>query len=135
MAERRRARLHNLKAVDLKLPLGALTCVTGVSGSGKSTLVREVLFESAKACLSRREGALQGCDALEGWESLQRVLEVDPNPDRQDAPFLSGYLHRHLGRDPPALLHDPGGTHQGYGPGRFSFNLAGGRCDYCDGQG
>ncbi len=74
------ARRHNLKAVDLKLPLGALTCVTGVSGSGKSTLVREVLFDNVRALLGRREGALRGCDALEGWESLRRALEVDQTP-------------------------------------------------------
>ena len=129
------ARRHNLKAVDLKLPLGALTCVTGVSGSGKSTLVREVLFESAKACLSRREGALQGCDALEGWESLQRVLEVDQTPIGKTprscpATYIGvwGEIRRLFSMTPEARI-------RGYGPGRFSFNLAGGRCDYCDGQG
>ena len=129
------ARRHNLKAVDLKLPLGALTCVTGVSGSGKSTLVREVLYESIKACLSRREGAVQGCDALEGWESLQRVLEVDQTPIGKTprscpATYIGiwGEIRRLFSMTPEARI-------RGYGPGRFSFNLAGGRCDYCDGQG
>ena len=129
------ARRHNLKAVDLKLPLGALTCVTGVSGSGKSTLVREVLFENVKALLGRREGALRGCDALEGWEALWRALEVDQTPIGKTprscpATYIGiwGDIRRLFSMTPEARI-------RGYGPGRFSFNLAGGRCDYCDGQG
>ena len=129
------ARRHNLRALDLKLPLGALTCVTGVSGSGKSTLVREVLFESVKALLGRREGALQGCDALEGWESLRRALEVDQTPIGKTprscpATYIGiwGEIRRLFSMTPEARI-------RGYGPGRFSFNLTGGRCDYCDGQG
>ncbi len=129
------ARRHNLKAVDLKLPLGALTCVTGVSGSGKSTLVREVLYESIKSCLSRRKGALQCCDALEGWEALGRALEVDQTPIGKTprscpATYIGiwGEIRRLFSMTPEARI-------RGYGPGRFSFNLAGGRCDYCDGQG
>lgn len=129
------ARRHNLKAVNLKLPLGALTCVTGVSGSGKSTLVREVLFENVKAHLARREGELRGCDALEGWESLRRALEVDQTPIGKTprscpATYIGiwGEIRRLFSMTPEARI-------RGYGPGRFSFNLAGGRCDYCDGQG
>lgn len=129
------ARRHNLKAVDLKLPLRALTCITGVSGSGKSTLVREVLFENVKALLGRREGALRGCDALEGWESLRRALEVDQTPIGKTprscpATYIGiwGEIRRLFSMTPEARI-------RGYGPGRFSFNLAGGRCDYCDGQG
>jgi len=129
------ARRHNLKAVDLKLPLGALTCVTGVSGSGKSTLVREVLFENVKAFLARREGVLQDCDALEGWEALGRSLEVDQTPVGKTprscpATYIGiwGEIRRLFSMTPEARI-------RGYGPGRFSFNLASGRCDYCDGQG
>ena len=129
------ARRHNLKAVDLKLPLGALTCVTGVSGSGKSTLVREVLYENVKALLARREGVLQDCDALEGWEALGRALEVDQTPIGKTprscpATYIGiwGEIRRLFSMTPEARI-------RGYGPGRFSFNLAGGRCDYCDGQG
>ena len=129
------ARRHNLKGVDLKLPLGALTCVTGVSGSGKSTLVREVLFENVRALLGRREGALRGCKALEGSESLWRALEVDQTPIGKTprscpATYIGiwGEIRRLFSMTPEARI-------RGYGPGRFSFNLAGGRCDYCDGQG
>ena len=146
---------HNLRAVDLKLPLGALTCVTGVSGSGKSTLVREVLFESVRNCLAsgRRRidastrasrqgdgseqgnGFLHGCERLEGWETLGRALEVDQSPIGKTprscpATYIGiwGEIRRLFSMTPEARI-------RGYGPGRFSFNLAGGRCDYCDGQG
>ena len=71
---------HNLRNVELRLPLGALTCVTGVSGSGKSTLMRDVLFSNVKALLARRGGRLQGCEGLDGWEALDRALEVDQTP-------------------------------------------------------
>ena len=129
------ARRHNLRAVDLKLPLRALTCVTGVSGSGKSTLVREVLFENVRAQLARRQGELRGCDALEGWQGLARALEVDQTPigkTPRSCPAtyigLWGEIRRLFSMTPEARI-------RGYGPGRFSFNLAGGRCDYCNGQG
>ena len=149
------ANRHNLCAVDLKLPLGALTCVTGVSGSGKSTLVREVLFESVRArlaggrrrndastragrrssALKHGNGFLRGCERLEGWEALGRALEVDQSPIGKTprscpATYIGiwGEIRRLFSMTPEARI-------RGYGPGRFSFNLAGGRCDYCDGQG
>ncbi len=126
---------HNLQDVNLKLPLGALTCVTGVSGSGKSTLVREVLFENVKALLAGRDGALRGCDALEGWRSLGRALEVDQTPIGKTprscpATYVGIWdgIRQLFSMTPEARV-------RGYGPARFSFNLAGGRCEYCGGQG
>ena len=76
------AERYNLRGIDLELPLNTLTCVTGVSGSGKSTLIREVLFENLKATLARTRGRkrLVGCRGLEGWQVIDRALEVDQTP-------------------------------------------------------
>ena len=127
---------HNLRSVDVRLPLGALTCVTGVSGSGKSTLVRDVLFENVKSRLqARSEVVPRGCERLDGWQSFGKVLEVDQTPigkTPRSCPAtyigLWGEIRRLFSMTPEARI-------RGYQAGRFSFNLAGGRCDYCDGQG
>ena len=127
---------HNLRSVDVRLPLGALTCVTGVSGSGKSTLVRDVLFENVKSRLqARSEVVPRGCERLDGWQSFGKVLEVDQTPigkTPRSCPAtyigLWGEIRRLFSMTPEARI-------RGYEAGRFSFNLAGGRCDYCDGQG
>ncbi len=131
------AERHNLHAVDLELPLGTLTCVTGVSGSGKSTLIRDVLFENLKTLLARKRGRrrLEGCDDLAGWEAVDRALEVDQTPIGKTprscpATYIGIWdeVRQLFAKTPEARL-------RGYGAGRFSFNVAGGRCDYCEGQG
>ena len=73
---------HNLLGIDLALPLGALSCITGVSGSGKSTLIRDVLFENLKRTLAKKKGVktLTDCTALQGWESVDSIMEVDQTP-------------------------------------------------------
>ena len=129
------AKRHNLHNVDLKLPLGALTCVTGVSGSGKSTLMRDVLFNNVKALLARRSGQLQGCEGVDGWQALDRALEVDQTPigkTPRSCPATYIGLWDHVRR---LFSMTPEARIRGYGAGRFSFNLAGGSCDYCAGQG
>ncbi len=136
------ASLHNLKHVDLALPLHRLVCVTGVSGSGKSTLVRQVLrdnLERLVASRGRRRGgrgpSLEGCDGLDGWQAIDRVLEVDQTPIGKTprscpATYVGIWdeIRRIFAKTPEAAI-------RGYGAGRFSFNVSGGRCESCEGQG
>jgi excinuclease ABC subunit A len=134
------ASLHNLRSVDIRLPLEALVCITGVSGSGKSTLVRDILHRNVRKLLSRRgksgrKPKLSGCRRIDGWEAIGSILEVDQTPigktPRSCPATYVGIWNeiRHLfARTEEARL-------RGYAPGRFSFNVAGGRCSACEGQG
>jgi excinuclease ABC subunit A len=120
--------------------LEALVCITGVSGSGKSTLVRDILHRNVRKLLSRRgksgrKPKLSGCRRIEGWEAIGSILEVDQTPigktPRSCPATYVGIWNeiRHLfARTEEARL-------RGYAPGRFSFNVAGGRCSACEGQG
>jgi len=126
---------HNLKGIDAAFPLGTLICLTGVSGSGKSTLLKETLYKGVQNLLLRRQGPSGACSRIEGWKALDRVLEVDHSPigstPRSVPSSYIGFLpeiRRLLSMTPPARA-------RGYGPSRFSFNLAGGRCEACKGHG
>ena len=133
------ATLHNLKGVDVAVPLGRLVVVTGVSGSGKSTLARDVLHTNLRSLLARKPGGkapkLLGCAELTGFESIERVLEVDQTPigktPRSCPATYVGFWD--------AIRRIYAGTTEsgirGYTASRFSFNTAGGRCSACDGQG
>jgi excinuclease ABC subunit A len=133
----RGARLHNLRKVDAAFPLDRLTVVTGVSGSGKSSLARDVLLANlqGRAGQRGRQDPWIGCDAIEGWQSLDRVLEVDQTPigktPRSCPATYVGFWDaiRRLFADTLEARA------RGYGASRFSFNTAGGRCEACEGQG
>ncbi len=136
----RGASLHNLGRIDARIPLGRLTVITGVSGSGKSTLARDVLHANLVELVSERRrrngnGALRGCEAIDGAELVGRVLEVDQAPigkTPRSCPATYVGFWDAIRR----LFADTNESRiRGYTASRFSFNTHGGRCDACEGQG
>jgi len=129
------ARKHNLNGITVKIPLGLLTCITGVSGSGKSTLVVEVLFRSLSQLLYHKKPKLEGCEGLKGIEGLDKVIDIDQSPigrtPRSNPATYTGLFS--FIRDLYANL--PESRVRGYKPGRYSFNVKGGRCESCQGDG
>jgi excinuclease ABC subunit A len=132
----RRATLHNLRGIDAAFPLERLCVVTGVSGSGKSTLVRQVLQPSLQRCLGRsRRADPVGCAGLEGWEGVERVLEVDQTPIGK-SPRSCPATYTGIWDDVRRIYAQTAEARiRGYTASRFSFNVAGGRCPACEGQG
>ena len=129
------ASVHNLKAVNARIPLGALTCVTGVSGSGKSTLVHDVLARSVRRYLQRARDDGDSLESVSGLSAIEQLVEVDQSP---------------IGRNPRSIAATPSGLFgeirrvfamtreaktRGFKASRFSFNAAGGRCEACRGLG
>ncbi len=129
------AKKHNLKGITARIPLGLLTCVTGVSGSGKSTLVLEVLFHSLSQVLYHKHPKIDGCKELAGVDALDKVIDIDQSPigrtPRSNPATYTGLFT--FIRDLFARL--PESRARGYKPGRYSFNVKGGRCETCEGDG
>src|SRR5512147_1176220 len=129
------AHKHNLKDVTARIPLGLLTCVTGVSGSGKSTLVLEVLFHSLSQMLYQKKPKIDGCKELRGVDALDKVIDIDQSPigrtPRSNPATYTGLFS--FIRDLYSNL--PESRVRGYKPGRYSFNVKGGRCEACQGDG
>ena len=126
---------NNLKNVDVEIPLGTLTCVTGVSGSGKSSLVNEVLNKTLLGKLNHARTRPGACRCVEGIENLDKVIDIDQSPigrtPRSNPATYTGLFNDI--RDLFASTNDA--KIRGYGPGRFSFNVKGGRCEACSGDG
>ena len=126
---------NNLKNVNVSIPLGTLTCVTGVSGSGKSSLVGEVLDKTLLAKLNHARTRPGACKCVEGTEHLDKVIDIDQSPigrtPRSNPATYTGLFNDI--RDLYASTADA--KMRGYGPGRFSFNVKGGRCEACSGDG
>ena len=131
----RGARQNNLKNIDVKIPLGAFTCVTGVSGSGKSSLIADIFYPALARALNRAEMDIGAHRCIEGIDQLDKVIEIDQQPigrtPRSNAATYTGAF------DPIRKLFAelPESKVRGYAPGRFSFNVKGGRCEACKGNG
>ena len=131
----RGARENNLKNVDVKIPLGVMTCVTGVSGSGKSSLINEILYKSLAKKLNRARTIAGDHDGIDGAEQLDKIIAIDQSPigrtPRSNPATYTGVFD--LIRDLFASTSDA--KAKGYNKGRCSFNVKGGRCEACSGDG
>lgn len=129
------ARGHNLKNLNVQIPVGLLTCITGVSGSGKSTLINETLYRAAHQYFYHSKESPQPFDNIEGLDFFDKIINVDQSPigrtPRSNPATYTGLLTpiREL------FAQLPSARERGYAPGRFSFNVKGGRCEACQGEG
>ncbi len=127
--------MNNLKQIDVSFPIGLFTCVTGVSGSGKSTLVIDTLYRAALGHLQRPHMATGGYEKIEGLDKIDKIIDIDQSPigktPRSNTGTYTGLfspIRELISRTPEARM-------RGYKPGRFSFNIRGGRCEACEGDG
>jgi excinuclease ABC subunit A len=131
----RGARMHNLKGIDVDFPVGKLVCVTGVSGSGKSTLVNEIVYKSLANRLNRLRVKPGEHERVDGIDCFDKVIEIDQSPigrTPRSNPATYTKLFDHIRE---LYSQTPDAKVRGYKPGRFSFNVRGGRCETCKGDG
>ena len=129
------AREHNLKGIDVRIPLGVFTCVTGVSGSGKSSLINEILYKHLARKLNRARTRAGAFDAMEGLEQLDKIIMIDQSPigrtPRSNPATYTGLFDQIR----KLFALSPEAKARGYRENRFSFNVKGGRCEACQGDG
>jgi excinuclease ABC subunit A len=129
------ARSNNLKNINVEIPLGLLVCITGVSGSGKSTLMVDVLYNTLARQLNRAHTQPGDYDAIEGVDFLDKIINIDQSPIGR-SPRSNPATYTGLFDEIRSLYSElPESKMRGYKPGRFSFNVHGGRCEACQGQG
>ena len=129
------AKEHNLKGIDVEIPLGLLVCITGVSGSGKSTLVYEVLYKNLKAYLNDSLEEFDNLRAMEGTEHIDKVINIDQSPIGRTPRSNPATYTKLFDIIRDLFASTPEAKARGYKPGRFSFNVKGGRCEACQGEG
>ncbi|MBQ2990223.1 MAG: excinuclease ABC subunit UvrA [Clostridia bacterium] len=131
----RGAKEHNLKNIDVRVPLGVMTVVTGVSGSGKSSLVNEIIFKTLQRDLNRARTRPGACDGIDGMEALDKVIAIDQSPigrtPRSNPATYTGLFDMIR----KVFAATPEAKARGYKENRFSFNVRGGRCEACSGDG
>lgn len=129
------ARKHNLKNITVEIPVGLFVCITGVSGSGKSTLIYDILWEYSRALFYGGSAEVEGFDRIEGLEHFDRVINIDQSPigrTPRSNPATYTKVFDHIRE---LFAQTPEARARGYNAGRFSFNVKGGRCEACQGEG
>ena len=131
----RGARQNNLKNIDVEIPLGKFTCVTGVSGSGKSSLINEILYKGLSGKLNNKFTFAGDYDKIEGVSNIDKIIAIDQKPIGR-TPRSNPATYTGVFTDIRDLFAEtPEAKARGYKPGRFSFNVKGGRCEACSGDG
>ena len=129
------ARENNLRNIDVRFPLGEFVCVTGISGSGKSSLINEILYKTLASELNGARSRAGKCDGVEGLEFVDKVIGIDQQPIGR-TPRSNPATYTGVFNDIRAVFAETQDAKmRGYGPGRFSFNVKGGRCEACEGGG
>ncbi len=129
------AKEHNLKNIDVEIPLGLFVAITGVSGSGKSTLIYDILWQAAKEKFGYKVDYIGKHEGIEGWEHIDKVINVDQSPIGRTPRSNPATYTKVFDNIRALFAATPEAKLRGYTPGRFSFNVKGGRCEACKGDG